>query len=120
MRRKRSPHAHYEPWGAETALDRSRLDEGDLLGIEVRSVGNPLDRRHRSPFGLARPDEAGADEHPVHEDRARSALTLLAGVLRPREPEVVPEELEKALELRDAVAALQVPVHGARHFHAAS
>src|SRR5215218_5098744 len=40
-------------------------------------------------------------EPPVQEDRARSALALLARVLRPRQPHVLAECIEQAFALPD-------------------
>ena len=41
--------------------------------------------------------ETRADERPVEQHRAGAALTLLAGVLRAREAEPLPEREEQAL-----------------------
>ena len=66
-------------------------------GCRLVSVGEPLDRDDLVAVRLRGEHEAGADERPVQEDRARSALPLLAGVLRARQAEPVPERREQAL-----------------------
>ncbi len=63
----------------------------------ARRLGQPLDRHHLVAVGLRGEDEARADEPAVEQHRAGSALALLAGVLRPGQPEPLAQREEQAL-----------------------
>src|SRR5262245_57404657 len=85
-----------EPGRAEPALDGSGLDERLLDRMQRIAGGHPLDRPHLPLVGLRREYEARAHQLSVEPDRTRSALPLLAGVLRPGQAQVFPEEIEQA------------------------
>ncbi len=70
---------------AEPALDRARIGERLLHGMEVAVLGEPFDGDDLVALRLRREDETRAHELSVEENRARSALALLARVLRPRQ-----------------------------------
>ena len=86
-----------EPRRAEAALDGARLDEGLLHAVQAAALGQALDGDHLVAVGLGGEHEAGADEPAVEEHRARSALPLLAGVLRAGQPEPLAQREEQAL-----------------------
>ena len=93
------PHGHDEPRRAEPALDRPLVDEGRLqvgelapFGILHALEGDDL----RSGQGCGE-HEAGADQLPVHQHRARPALPLLAAGLGRGQPEPLAEDVEQAL-----------------------
>src|SRR5439155_22496031 len=67
---------------AEAALHGARLDERFLHGMEGAVLAEPLDGDEVVTLGLRGEDEARTDERPVHQDRARPALALLARILR--------------------------------------
>ena len=70
-------------------------------GCSVAVRGEPLDRDDLVAVRLRGEDEARADELAVEENGARSALALLARVLRAGELEPVAERREKALARPD-------------------
>src|SRR6188768_234932 len=86
---------------AEPTLDRSRLGECLLYGVQPVSLGEPLDGPDRVTVRLGREHEAGADELAVEEDGARATLALLARVLRAGQAEPVAQRHEEALALPD-------------------
>ena len=67
--------------------------------MELVRRREPLDRGDVVAVGLRREHEARADEHAVEQHRARPALALLAGVLRPREAELLAQCKEQRLPL---------------------
>ena len=69
--------------------------------MQASVLGEAFDRHHLVPLGLGRKDEARTDEPAVEQHRARAALTLLARILRAREPEPLPQREEQALALPD-------------------
>jgi hypothetical protein len=81
----------------EAALHGARVDERLLHHVQPVAVCEPLDRRHLVAVGLRREHEAGADERAVEQHRARAALTLLAGVLRAGEAELLAQREEQRL-----------------------
>jgi hypothetical protein len=58
-----------------------------------RVVAQPLDRRHLPPADGVRERDAAEHGDAVELHRAGAAVTLAAGHLRPRQPEVVAEHL---------------------------
>src|SRR3712207_3381816 len=102
---------NYKPWRAEPALHPSGLDERYLHRVEALAVGYPFDGDDLAALGLAGEHQARADEHAVEVDRAGPALALLAGVLRPGEPESFAQDVEEALALPDAFGLPDLAVH---------
>ena len=82
---------------AEPALHRARVEERLLHGMEVVTLGETLDGDDRRAVRLPGGHQAGAHEDVVHQDRARTALTLLAGVLRTPQLEALAQDVEQAL-----------------------
>ena len=78
---------------------RPGVDERLLHRVEVVAVGEPLDRRHVVAVGLRGEHEARTDERPVEQHRARSALALLARVLRAGVAQLLAQRVEERLAL---------------------
>ena len=77
-------------------------DERVLHRMELAvRAGEPLDGDDVVPVRLRRQNEAGADELAVEQHGARAALALLAGVLRPGQPEPLAKREEQALARPD-------------------
>src|SRR3712207_308849 len=102
---------NYEPGRAEPALHPSGLDERLLNRVEVLAIGYRFDGDDLAALGLAGEHQARADEHAVQVDGAGPALALLAGVLRPGEPEPFAQDVEEALALPDTVGLPDLAVH---------
>src|SRR5262249_10183018 len=86
---------------AKAALHRTRRSERLLHAMEAPLPAETLDRDDLVTVGLRGEHETGADENAVEQHRARAALTLLTGVLRPGEPETLAEGVEEALAAPD-------------------
>ena len=84
LRARRSAAATTRPGRAETTLHRSRFDERLLHGVQSILRSQALHRHDVVVVHLSRQHEARAHEHTVEQHRARSALALLARVLRAR------------------------------------
>jgi hypothetical protein len=65
------------------------LEERLLERVEVTVDGETLDGRHRLPARLQREVRARVHGAAVDEHHARSALGVVAPLLRPGEPELV-------------------------------
>src|SRR5207302_1851682 len=102
-----------EPGRAEPALHRSRLDERLLHVLQT----GPFHGGDLVSVGLRGEHEACAHELPVEDDRARSALALLASVLRSGQPEALTQGEEEALALPH-VGLASLPVDRQRDLHA--
>ena len=83
---------------------RSRIARRPPRGMPA--AHGAADRRRRGlrpchvvAVGLRREHEAGTDERAVEQHRARAALTLLAGVLRPGHAELLAQREEERLAL---------------------
>ena len=92
---------HDEARRAEPALHRAGVRERLLHGMELAVRGEPFDRDDLVAVGLRGEHEARAHELAVEEDGARSALALLARVLRAGKLEPVAERREEALARPD-------------------
>ena len=86
---------------AEAALHGAGGDERLLHAMQLPSGGDALDGDDLVAVGLRSEDEAGADEGAVEQHRARAALSLLAGVLRAGQAELLAQREEKALATPD-------------------
>src|SRR2546422_6045977 len=82
---------------AVTTLGRPELGERLLQWMELAALGHALDRRDLSPLDCDWQREAGQHGLAVHQHGARAALPELAAVLRPRQPEILAEDLEQRL-----------------------
>src|SRR5579875_181990 len=89
---------HDQPRRAEAALHRAGVDERLLHRVQA-VAGKPLDGHDVAAFGLAGRDQAGAHGHVVEQDGARSALALLARVLRARQRQPLAQHEQQALAL---------------------
>ena len=98
-----------QAWRAEAALHGPRLDERALHLLRV----NAFDRDHLTPVRLAGEDEARAHQRAVEVDGARSALALLARVLRAIQAEPLAEDVEQRLPLPHTVGEEPPAVDGA-------
>src|SRR2546426_6448917 len=107
---------HDQAWRAEAALHRTRFDEGFLDRVTIE----PFDGDDRAPVGLPGLDEARANQCAVEIHRARSALALLARVLRPIKAESLAQQIKEALALPDAVGRAGGAGGGAFDLRAAS
>src|SRR5205085_9016730 len=79
---------------AVPALKRVVLDERRLQGMDA-VAGNALDGGDLPAFVLHGQRQAGIDALAVHQHRARAAGTLVASLLRPREPDMLTEGVEQ-------------------------
>ena len=106
-----------QPWRAEPALHRAGVEERLLHGVKVITLRQPLDGDDRRAVRLPRSHEARAHQDIVHQDRARSALALLAGVLRAPQLEALAQDVEQALAPPDVVdlAVATVDRHAEPH-----
>src|SRR5439155_11088782 len=107
---------NHEPRRAEAALHGARLDERLLHGMQAVPVGEPFDGDDLVPLGLRSEDEARAHEGAVEQDRARAALSLLAGVLRAVEAEALAQRVQEALALPN-VRLVRLPIDRQRDLH---
>ncbi len=89
-RRCRQDH----PRRTETALDGAAPDEGLLQRVEPVPLPQPFDRRHLSPLQLGGEHQAGEAALAVDEDRTGPAFPASAALLRSREPQLLPEEID--------------------------
>ena len=98
---------HDQPGRAEPALHRPRRRERLLhrMQLPLRRP-QPLHGHDLVPVRLRGQHQASAHELSVQQDRARPALSLLARVLRPRQPQVLAQRVEQALALPDLGLAL--------------
>src|SRR5712692_833342 len=90
---------HHESGRAEPTLDGARLDEGVLNRVKSATAGQAFDRDDLPTLDLAREHEAGADQRSVEVHGARSALALLAGILRAEQAKALAQHVQEALAL---------------------
>ena len=102
---------------AEPALHGAGGEKRLLDAVQRTVLGDALDGDDVVPVGLRREDEARADERAVEQHRARSALALLARVLRAGQLELLAEREEEALAAPD-VGLAQLAVDGQLDLHA--
>src|SRR2546430_9970516 len=107
---------HDQARRAEAALHRAGFDEGFLDRVTIE----PFDGDDRAPVGLPGLDEARANQCAVEIHGARSALALLARVLRPIKAESLAQQITEALALPDAVGRAGRAVGAAFDLHAAA
>src|SRR5207245_7318807 len=107
-----------QPGCAEAALDRARLDERLLHRMQGMAVGDPFDRDDVAALRLPAEHNARAHQGPIHINGARSALALLARVLRPVKAQPLSEDVEQAFTLPNLISADPLPVDGERDLHA--
>src|SRR6266516_3282895 len=101
---------------AEAALDRAGLGEGLLDGVQPAVLAQTFDGHQLVPVRLGGKDEACADELAVQQHGARSALALLARVLRARQTEPLAENVEQTLA-RPHVGLMALAVDGQLDSH---
>jgi hypothetical protein len=63
--------------------------------VERPTVAEPFDRRDVTSVARDREEQAGVDSASRDQHRARSALTVVAALLRPGQVEVLAEEVEE-------------------------
>src|SRR2546428_8256878 len=87
---------------AEPALQRAAVGEGALHRVEAPRTGETLDGGDGEVLRILSEGDAGEDGFSAafagalaREDRAGSAIALVATLLRPGEPQVVPQGLEQ-------------------------
>src|SRR5262249_27492464 len=112
-----------QPGGAEPALHATRLDERALYLVQpvtdtlTLGVGDSLDGHDIAALRLRGEDEARTHELVVEVDRARSALALLACVLRSGEIEMLAQRVQEAGALPHTVRLAGLAVDGQRQAH---
>src|SRR5207247_2321368 len=85
---------------AEPALHRASVDERALDRMQPVAIRERLDGLHCASRGCGAEHETRADELAVHQDRAGSALALLAGILASCEAEALAQDGKQALMVR--------------------
>jgi hypothetical protein len=80
---------------AVPALGRLLVDEGLLNRVRMFKGPEPLQREDFLGFGCGHWSDARANEFAAGNDCARSALAEPTTKLRPVQPEVVPQDVEK-------------------------
>ena len=108
---------HDEPWRTKATLDGAGLYERRLDEIEDAIVRKSLDGGDLTALDLSGEHEARAHEHTVEVHRARTALTLLARVLRTEQPKMLAEHEEEAFTISDGLGFERGAVHAARDPH---
>ena len=86
---------HNHSRGTESTLQSVVLTEGFLHGMELVSAAQPFDGGDRRAVGLDGEHQAGANAHPVGEDRACPAYAVLAAGVGADETELVSEEVDQ-------------------------
>jgi len=108
---------HQEPRGAEAALEGVLGGKGTLeRGGLTAGPGEPFHGAYRPAVTLHSEDEARPDRIAVHQDRARSADTVLAAQVRAGEPAVLPEHVGEDAAGLD-VERILLAVDGEADFH---
>ena len=87
--------AHQHPGRAVAALEGVVLVEGLLERRQVAVAGEALDRRDLRALGLDREQHAALHRLAVQMHRAGAAVARVAADVRPREPEVVADEVDE-------------------------
>src|SRR5205823_4295259 len=81
--------------GAVAALEGVVLDERALERMQLAVLGEPLDRDDVRAVVRDRECETGVRAPAVEQDRAGAALAVVAALLRSRQPEVLPQQVEQ-------------------------
>src|SRR5215471_13874973 len=102
---------------AKTALHSPGLNECLLQWVQPAACGQAFHGDDGTPVRLPGGDQARAYRNAVQVDRARAALTLLAGVLRAGQTHPLAEHVEQALARPDVVGLAHFAVDGRRHPH---
>ena len=92
------------PGRAVAALDGVGADEG----VDERMLAQALDRRHLA-LDRVRERDAGEPRHAVDLDGAGAAVALVAGDLRPGQPELLAQDVREARpdrRVEDVLAAV--------------
>ena len=79
--------------GAQAAEASERL----LEWVQMLPFRNPFDGRHLRAAGLDAKDAAGVHHAAVEDNGAGATVAVVAALLRPREAELVAQDLEEAL-----------------------
>src|SRR4051794_32592197 len=106
-------HGHHQTGRAEPALHRALVHER-LLHVRERAalVGlDPFDRDDLAADRRGSELEARADEHAVDQDRARTALALLATRLRAGQLEALAQHVQEALTQPCVLDRVRLAVH---------
>jgi hypothetical protein len=93
------------PRRTESALDGSGVDERLLHRMQATTTRQTLDRDDLTTVRLRRGDQARTDEITVQIHRARSALSLLACILRSGQAESLAQDEEQTLGRPDIFCA---------------
>ncbi len=76
--------------------------KGLLQRVQPIAARQTLDCDQRGAVGLDREHQAGSDGGPVAHDRAGAADPVLASDMRPRQPEILAQEIDQELAGRTA------------------
>ena len=90
------------------------LDEGLLKRVQRAVLRDPFDRHDLGAVVRNRQGEAGVRAAPVDEHCARAALAVVAALLRTRQAELLPEQVEERrarVELERVLVAVDVERH---------
>jgi hypothetical protein len=71
------------------------LDEGRLQWMQIRALGEPLDRGDGLAVVHDRERQAGVDAASFDQHRARAALAVIATLFRAGQGEVLPQSIEQ-------------------------
>src|SRR5581483_4561977 len=89
----------------------------NLVQTFVFVPADPFDGHDLASLRLAGQDQTGAHEDAVEVDRARSALALLAGILRAGQIEMLARRVQQARALPYAVRLPPLAVDGQGQAH---
>src|SRR5918999_233305 len=98
--------AHQDSGGAVAALERVMRPERLLQGVQLAVARKALHGLELRPVGLDREHHAGLDRVPVQQDRARAAVAGVAADMRPRQLEVVTQEVDEQAPRFDVALVL--------------
>src|SRR5207245_10931941 len=116
---EQQPASGHDPPGcSEARLAPARLDERLLHRMQGMAVADPFDRDDVAALRLPAEHKARAHQGPIHINGARSALALLARVLRAVKAQPLSEDVEQAFTLPNLISADPLPVDGERDLHA--
>src|SRR5581483_11632278 len=90
LEEKRRGHDHARR--TEAALQSVLLMERSLDWVQLRALGEPLDRRDRCPVGLHRENRARFDSSPVQMNRTCPTLAGIAADVGTGQTELVAQE----------------------------
>jgi hypothetical protein len=85
------------------------IDEGLLQGVKRAIAGKAFHRGNAASLVLDRKCETGIDPLTVHKDGAGATGTLVTSLLRPRETQLVPKQIqERRSDIRIDLGCLSV------------